>query len=72
MPTAPPPTFVPALRQGLPVGLHVVERAPSDGWDGYRGPVVVLVHGSLDRAASFSRVIRRLPDWGVVAYDRRG
>jgi len=31
------------------------------------GPVVVLVHGSLDRAASFGRVIRRLPDWGLVA-----
>lgn len=37
---------------------------------------VVLVHGSLDRAASFKRVIRRVldatTDVGVVAYDRRG
>jgi len=32
----------------------------------------VLVHGSLDRAASFARVARRLPELDVVAYDRRG
>ncbi len=34
--------------------------------------MVVLVHGSLDRATSFSRVVRRLPDLRVVTYDRRG
>jgi pimeloyl-ACP methyl ester carboxylesterase len=34
--------------------------------------VVVLVHGSLDRAASFNRVARRLGEWAVVTYDRRG
>ncbi len=34
--------------------------------------MVVLVHGSLDRASSFSRVIRRLPDLHTIAYDRRG
>ena len=34
--------------------------------------MVVLVHGSLDRAASFTRTIRRLEDLGVVTYDRRG
>lgn len=47
--------------------LHVVEHhreAP--------GPVVVLVHGSLDRGASFARVVRRLGDHPVVTYDRRG
>jgi pimeloyl-ACP methyl ester carboxylesterase len=33
---------------------------------------VVLVHGSLDRGASFARVARRLPDVPVVTYDRRG
>lgn len=33
---------------------------------------MVLVHGSLDRAESFRRVMRRLPELGVVAYDRRG
>jgi pimeloyl-ACP methyl ester carboxylesterase len=35
-------------------------------------PLVVLVHGSLDRASSFARVIRRLDDLHTVAYDRRG
>jgi pimeloyl-ACP methyl ester carboxylesterase len=35
-------------------------------------PVVVLVHGSLDRGASFLRVVRRLPDARTVLYDRRG
>ena len=33
---------------------------------------MVLVHGSLDRAASFARVVRRLDDLRTVAYDRRG
>jgi pimeloyl-ACP methyl ester carboxylesterase len=33
---------------------------------------VILVHGSLDRAESFRRVTRRLPDLTTVAYDRRG
>ncbi len=33
---------------------------------------VVLVHGAMDRAASFGRVMRRLGDLDVVAYDRRG
>ncbi len=33
---------------------------------------MVLVHGSLDRATSFSRVMRRLEDLHVLAYDRRG
>lgn len=34
--------------------------------------VVVCVHGSLDRAGSFSRLARRLGGPTVVAYDRRG
>lgn len=50
-------------------GLHVL-----DHHDGARPgePVVYLVHGSLDRATSFARVVRRLPDLRVVTYDRRG
>jgi pimeloyl-ACP methyl ester carboxylesterase len=36
------------------------------------GPAVVLVHGAMDRAASFGRVMRRLGDLDVTAYDRRG
>lgn len=35
-------------------------------------PLVVLVHGAMDRAASFGRVMRRLPELETVAYDRRG
>ena len=35
-------------------------------------PVVVLVHGSLDRAGSFARVTRRLRDLHTVTYDRHG
>ncbi len=33
---------------------------------------MVLVHGSLDRGASFARTVRRLADLHVVTYDRRG
>lgn len=33
---------------------------------------VVLVHGTLDRATSFTRVRRHLADLETVAYDRRG
>lgn len=50
-------------------GLHVVDH-PGSGSDG--SPLVVLVHGSLDRGTSFARVVRRLPDLHVVTYDRRG
>lgn len=59
-------------RPGLPRGLHVRERAPAGGWAGYAGPVVVFVHGGLDRGASFGRTALRLPDLALVTYDRRG
>jgi pimeloyl-ACP methyl ester carboxylesterase len=36
------------------------------------GRRLVLVHGSLDRATSFTRLMGRLRDWTIVAYDRRG
>jgi pimeloyl-ACP methyl ester carboxylesterase len=36
------------------------------------GPLVVLVHGSMDRASSFGHLARRLRDLQVVRYDRRG
>ncbi len=51
-----------------PAGLHVVERPATDP----SAPAVVLVHGSLDGARSFGRVMRRMPDLTTVAYDRRG
>jgi pimeloyl-ACP methyl ester carboxylesterase len=51
-----------------PSGLRLVERPA--GPPG--GSTLVLVHGSLDRAESFRRVMRRLPDVPILAYDRRG
>jgi pimeloyl-ACP methyl ester carboxylesterase len=51
--------------------LGVVERQPvADGPAG--GALVVLVHGSMDRASSFAKVLRELNDAHVIAYDRRG
>lgn len=35
-------------------------------------PIVVLVHGAMDRSTSFGRTVRLLPDLPVVRYDRRG
>jgi pimeloyl-ACP methyl ester carboxylesterase len=35
------------------------------------GPTIVMIHGTLDRGRSFSRVARRLPNH-LVTYDRRG
>ncbi len=51
-------------------GLAVVRRRRPDV--GPEEPTVVLVHGAMDRAASFGRTMRRLPDLDVVAFDRRG
>lgn len=36
------------------------------------GPLVVVVHGSLDRSSAFLKVLRRLPQVHGVRYDRRG
>ena len=35
-------------------------------------PIVVIVHGAMDRGASFGRVARQLADVNVIRYDRRG
>ena len=56
-----------ALPMTYPAGLHVLSRPAPGG-----AASVVFVHGSLDRAESFRRVMRRLPEFGTVAYDRRG
>ncbi|HTZ09025.1 MAG TPA: alpha/beta hydrolase [Acidimicrobiales bacterium] len=58
-----------AAERGAPGALHVVEHP---GTPPSPDPTVVLVHGSLDRGASFARTVRRLPDLHVVTYDRRG
>ncbi len=60
-----------------PAGLFVLDRPAGSGYlepddSPPTGPVVVLVHGTLDRANSFRRVIRRLEELRVVTYDRRG
>jgi len=51
-----------------PNGLYVVEHQPPDAG----APIVVLVHGAMDRSTSFAKVARRLEDLRVVRYDRRG
>lgn len=50
-------------------GLHVVEPAPDPT---AAEPVVVFIHGAMDRGTSFARVARHLPDRRWVRYDRRG
>jgi pimeloyl-ACP methyl ester carboxylesterase len=54
-----------------PAELRVVRRSPTRDGPG-AGRRLVLVHGSMDRANSFTRLMSRLRDWTVVAYDRRG
>lgn len=51
-------------------GLGVLRRRPAVVTPAL--PTVVLVHGAMDRAASFGRTMRRLGDLDVCAYDRRG
>lgn len=66
-PDAPPPAPLETFEAG---GLAAVRRRPVD-----LAPdavVVLLVHGAMDRAASFGRAMRRLGDLDVVAIDRRG
>ncbi len=53
-----------------PDQLAVIEHVPAA--QPGASPIVVLVHGSLDRSASFTRVVRRLDDLHTVVYDRRG
>lgn len=58
-----------------PPGLHVLDQPPDDdaGEDGTGdAPLVVLVHGTLDRSSSFVKVAALLDDLHVVVYDRRG
>ena len=67
----------PARREPTTIGPGL------SGWRSgprHAGTVVLLVHGAMDRSASFTRLARRLaeaadpdgPEVSVVAYDRRG
>jgi pimeloyl-ACP methyl ester carboxylesterase len=47
--------------------LHVTEHGAE-----LDGPLVVLVHGTMDRGTSFRLVVRQLRNLHVVTYDRRG
>jgi pimeloyl-ACP methyl ester carboxylesterase len=51
--------------------LRILRRDPSMA-EPSQGRRVILVHGSMDRASSFTRLMGRLRDWSIVAYDRRG
>ena len=51
-----------------PADLHVTDAPAPDP----AVPVVVVVHGAMDRSSSFGRVARQLDDLHVVRYDRRG
>ncbi|MGA7835407.1 MAG: alpha/beta fold hydrolase, partial [Acidimicrobiales bacterium] len=61
-----------------PPRLHFISASPVKGLAvaerRVRSPraTIICVHGALDRGGSFSRLARRLEDFDVVAYDRRG
>jgi len=48
-------------------GLAIAERRVSDPQ-----ATVICIHGGLDRGASFGRISRRLENFDLIAYDRRG
>lgn len=52
---------------GTQLSVHVFDDDREDD-----APRIVLVHGVMDRGASFSRVVGFLHDWVVTTYDRRG
>lgn len=54
----------------IPPGLSVDVRPPAT--PSATAPTVVVVHGAMDRSASFGRMARHLDDVEVVRYDRRG
>lgn len=48
-------------------GLAVRSRRPHEP-----AAIILFVHGAMDRAASFGRVMRRMDDVHTIAHDRRG
>jgi pimeloyl-ACP methyl ester carboxylesterase len=59
----------PKPAEGGPVGGGPVEGGPVEPG---AGRLAVLVHGAMDRATSFTRLMAKLPEWAILAYDRRG
>ncbi len=57
------------LEAATPAGLKTFLTFPETD---LQLPTVLLVHGSLDRGASFSRSLMRLNGHAVITYDRRG
>jgi pimeloyl-ACP methyl ester carboxylesterase len=51
--------------------LRILRRNATETGPG-AGRRLVLVHGSMDRATGFTRLMARLRDWSIIAYDRRG
>jgi pimeloyl-ACP methyl ester carboxylesterase len=51
--------------------LRIIHREPLTDGVGPRRRAV-FVHGAMDRATSFTRLMARLPAWSILAYDRRG
>jgi pimeloyl-ACP methyl ester carboxylesterase len=51
--------------------LDITERSPVEEGPA-AGALVVCVHGSMDRGASFRRLMSRLADCTIITYDRRG
>ncbi len=62
----------------IPSGLRYLEPSPLGALAVARHQVsrpratLIAIHGGLDRASSFTRLSRRLDDFDVIAYDRRG
>ncbi len=56
-----------AAGESVVTGLHVLERRVGEPLAS-----VICVHGGLDRGGSFARLARRLDQFDVVTYDRRG
>lgn len=55
------------LERDVVDGLAILRRRAEEP-----AATVVLLHGAMDRAASFGRTMRRLGGFDVIAYDRRG